>query len=102
VQPAHGRPFFYPAQPNLLLGLLQLLPVEVLFLLSKEPSADTMEIFFFVSSLAHLGQIGFWSASDQLNLFSKTSPQVLQRYSYKGIRKPPVYQNKILYPSIAY
>jgi len=88
---AGARPaIFQPAQPNLPLGL-QLLPVELLFLLFAEPSADTIEIFFFVSWLEQLGQIGLWSASDQLSLFSKASPQVLQRYSYIGITKPPVY-----------
>jgi hypothetical protein len=67
--PAQLKP---PRDPQLLLEVEKPPPPnEVL----KDATA---EIFFFVSWLLHVGQVGLRSASEKRTIFSKSSPQSLQ------------------------
>jgi hypothetical protein len=74
----------YPAQ--LKPPLEPQLPLDALDAPDEEAPKEAMvDIFFWVSKLAHFGQVGVRSISEKRTIFSKVSPQVLQRYSYKGI-----------------
>jgi hypothetical protein len=73
--PAQLKP---PPEPQLPPDELEV-PEEVV---PKEAIADN---FFWVSKLWQEGQVGVRSISEKRTIFSKTCPQVLQRYSYNGM-----------------
>jgi hypothetical protein len=83
-----------PDEPQLLPDVLTLTPLLLV------PCEAKVEICLWVSVLWQLGHTGLRLASDQRIIFSNTSPQALQRYSYNGIFiTSGLY---ILYPSIVY
>jgi hypothetical protein len=78
VQPAQEKP---PPEPQLLLLEEDVAPEK------PEANAATVDSFLWVSLLWQAGQTGLRSTSEKRTIFSNTTPQSLQRYSYKGIRK---------------
>jgi hypothetical protein len=52
---------------------------------AADPNEAIFEIFLWVSWLWQAGQAGMRSAWEKLTIFSKTFPQSLQQYSYKGM-----------------
>jgi hypothetical protein len=60
----------------------QLLPLESV---AADPNEATVDNFFCVFTLSQAGHSGFLSASEKRIIISNSTPQLLQRYSYKGM-----------------
>jgi hypothetical protein len=81
---AHGQRVGHPAQLNPPREL-QLLEEGWLEVEKDEASELTLDNFLCVSWLSHSGQAGTLSASEKRTISSKSTPQSLQEYSYRGI-----------------